>query len=97
MTGNKIFEVCNSSSDLNFGECIGYIKGAADGVELTDYASVVSKVIPRSQLCLPQTATAGQVKDVFMKYLTDHPEMRHIKANQLMMVALKTAFPCPGT
>ncbi len=40
--------------------------------------------------------TNGQVRDVVVKYLKDHPEERHFLASILAVKALSKAFPCKG-
>ena len=46
------------------------------------------------QFCLPSEATRGQVIDLVLAYLRDHPELRHYTAWSLTAAALSLAFPC---
>jgi len=63
----------------------GYVIGVADTYKALGASLVV---------CLPRNATEGQVGDVVLKYLDDHPEERHHKAATLALTALTLAFPC---
>ena len=44
--------------------------------------------------CIPNNVTQGQVLDVIVKFLEDHPQNRHQNATVLISVALRDAFPC---
>jgi hypothetical protein len=44
--------------------------------------------------CQPKGATRGQVGDVVSKFLSDHPEQRHLSAAGLVTSAIARAFPC---
>jgi hypothetical protein len=58
----------------------GYVLGAAD-------ASV-------GLACLPANVTQGQITDIVLKYLGDHPDRRHYRAASLVREALLESFPC---
>jgi hypothetical protein len=89
-TGNKLYEVCmkggyvpgdGAKSTVDFGDCIGYISGAADAGW-------------KSEWCPVQGVTRGQVMDIVIKYLRDNPDRRHISADVLVLHALGAAYPC---
>jgi hypothetical protein len=44
--------------------------------------------------CIPDETTNGQVKDVVVNSLRDHPESRHLPTAVLIEVSLEQAFPC---
>jgi Rap1a immunity proteins len=85
--GNALFERCKTyTSDratepFNDGVCAGYIVGATDALDRG------------SLLCLPDV-TKGQIIDVVILWLRDHPEKRHLGASSLIGAALKEKFPC---
>ena len=56
---------------------------------------VVVVLVAQAQQQAPPQAPEGQVGDVVIKYLTDHPEQRRHAAAALVFSALKGAFPCP--
>jgi Rap1a immunity proteins len=43
--------------------------------------------------CLPAGATAGQMADVVVKYVTENPEKRNFSASSMVSGALYTAWP----
>lgn len=70
------------------GVCLGYIMGVID-------MSKSSQVEPHLQYgasSTPYGATAGQLKSIVVKYLNEHPELRHYVAQDLVYLAIKLAF-----
>jgi hypothetical protein len=51
-------------------------------------------VSERPRVCLRDKVTAGQVRDVVLKYLSDYPQFRDMPATVLIGLALHEAFPC---
>ncbi|MBX4895915.1 Rap1a/Tai family immunity protein [Rhizobium bangladeshense] len=45
-------------------------------------------------ICMPENATAGQVADVFCKFLQDNPAQRADSGNILLSKALAGSFSC---
>lgn len=69
----------------DFGECLGYLRGFVDGALL------------KPGLCLPdEPLQAGQLQQIFMKFLRDHPEKLNRSTGSAVMLALYAAFPCPA-
>lgn len=59
-----------------------YVAGAAD------FAMGMHMV------CVPNRAQVGQLRDVVIKYLDEHPEHRHYSADSIVVTALREGFPC---
>jgi hypothetical protein len=88
ISGNKLLAMCQSTSDMDKMNCVGYVTGFADSA---------SKFAELGKTCYFQAekgVTQKQLVDVTVKYLNDHPEERHWLAVTPMMEAMKTAFPC---
>lgn len=91
--GNNVLEICSfESSGSNDGSdptyCMGYIAGVVDairGVPLPD---------DMPTHCLPPNVTLGQLRQVVVKYLEDHPEKLHYSGDAIILAALAEAFPC---
>jgi hypothetical protein len=86
--GNQLLDECNPASGYNSfasGMCIGYVTATVDTLSF----------IPGMGFCLPLASTKGQIRDVVLKYLQDHPADRHSVAASLVTVALWESFPCP--
>lgn len=80
--GNGLHDDCSSPrGSYDEAVCFGYSVGVAESLNGDDF-------------CIPKGAKAGQAQDVVTKYLRDHPETRHQPAIDLVVKALKAAFPC---
>ena len=94
ITGNDLYEDCQAKTtnpiyyQKRFG-CLGYINGVLDATIGPDNGLVGFK------FCPADTITRGQVRDVVIKWLSDHPQDRDIQASILVVIALREAWPCP--
>ena len=87
--GNTLLDLCRRDDNL----CIAYVVGATDG----QLSAVVGTGRTRPY-CIPMDSTSGQVKDVVVKFLNDHPEERHLLGSVLIAEALSQAWPsCPDS
>ena len=88
-TGNSLLETCSSVGKADELFCLGYIGGVADvdGLEGATFPE-------RQRSCVPDNVSNGQLMDVVVKYLKEHPEERHMLAAILIVEALTKAFPC---
>lgn len=48
-----------------------------------------------SKFCAPEHVRKGEIVDVVLKYLNDHPEQLHKSRIDVTVDALKASFPCP--
>jgi Ssp1 endopeptidase immunity protein Rap1a len=88
-TGNDLLDSCESKAEFKQAFCLGYINGA------TDLDGMDGSVFPeRRRSCVAENVSNGQVRDVVVKYLRDHPEERHLLAAILIVKAMSQAFPC---
>lgn len=89
-TGNELLSDCEGTDEFNRGWCtgriVGYTQGLNHGLDLGGSVGLY---------CLPEGVTLGQLRDVTVKFLNDHPERRHEKDTLLMLDAMSEAFPCP--
>jgi Rap1a immunity proteins len=84
--GNELLTEC-TAQDTTLQMCIAYIRGARDMLDALQLAG-------SGQRCIPQLATLGQVKDVVVRYLRQHPEERHYWRATLIIAAVREAW-CP--
>jgi hypothetical protein len=75
--GNQLHELCRS------GDAVYYVSGLVDGLILTNSAK---------NLCIPRSATTGQLKDVVCKYVRDNPQLRHQQAPALTYSSMRSSF-----
>lgn len=92
-SGNAFLKAC---TDKKHGEqmlCIGYIVGISQGLVNTQTFADKDKFSP---ICIPEKKVSmGQRKDIFIKYMKEHPEKRHWVGMSLFIMAMREAFPCP--
>jgi hypothetical protein len=89
MSGNDLFDACGSPQRALV--CFGYIEGIADAMQSTRNAG---GSLAGVRACLPEDATLGQLKDIVINFLRDHPETRHFTALSITAYAFSAAFPC---
>ena len=82
-SGNDLYAKCTAAEgSLERVYCIGIMAGLADAFETG------------GTTCLPKNASVGQVMDVVVIYLRDHPQSRHFTMASEAARALNSAFPC---
>ena len=64
-------------------QCQAYVTGVIDG------SSAVNKVL----YCWPEEATLGQAVDIVKKWLEENPALRTLTGGDVVVSALKEAFP----
>ena len=80
LSGNALLQECEPKPNPL---CQGIVAGYSDMLSLN------------GQICKPLSVTVGQVSDVVVKFLREHPANRHYSAASIARFALKNAFPCP--
>jgi Ssp1 endopeptidase immunity protein Rap1a len=90
LTGKDLYADCSKpQGSFSQGFCSGYISGVVDAVEHYQ----VSKAAEKS-VCVPKEVSIGQVKEIVVRYLTQHPDQRTTTASSLVWDALRNALPC---
>ena|ERR1700722_16275325 len=92
-SGNAIYDLCEHyKTDKLTGSlgpaCLMYISGVTQTLILNDDTKLMTAPCPAKGV------TEGQITDVVIKWLEDHPEKRNDAAPYLIMESLKEAFPC---
>lgn len=83
-SGNNLLSLC-TATDLS--QCAGYVEG------ILDAWTTLQEWEPAMQRCrIPHEITTGQVVDVVVRYLQQHPEVRHTSASSSAINALGQAF-----
>jgi hypothetical protein len=99
-TGNDLLDQCSADQkSVVFTQCLGYIRGAVDLIgTLQGSVGIDGKSFWKlAAVCLPNRATSGQITDVVIKYLKEHPEERTDKAGLIILRALVHAWGCPAS
>lgn len=85
INGNDLWRYLNETDYFSKGHSLGYITGVFDAYRGTHH-------------CPPANGgniTAGQVSDIVKKYLENHPQIRNLSADLLVLMALVQTWPCP--
>ncbi len=86
-TGNQMMGLCHSAEAFGQGLCVGFAMAVAGLASWLPYDAPAA--------CFMETVTLGQLRDIMVKYLDDHPEELHYSATSLAAKAFAKAFPCP--
>ncbi len=87
MSGNELKESCHSEGQYGRGACLGFTSAVAGIVD--------TETIYGWRACIPDGVTRGQLRDIMVKFLDDHPEKLHHSAASLAARAYEEVFPCP--
>ena len=90
MDGNKLYESCTASQgdpEWVYASiaCNNYIVGVVDGYIMGNES--------QKTLSMPEGVSGKQLQDITLKFLKEHPEMRHMSARLLIVIALLDTFP----
>jgi len=88
--GNGYLEACTTSEPVSRAVCTQYTLGM-EGMLLALQVGGFTKRLE----CVPDETTDRQRKDIFLKFLQDTPEVRHLPTPRLYLLAMQRAFPCP--
>lgn len=80
-TGNELFSKMNDESQARRMYALGFVLGVHDMLE-------------GDLVCAGDNVTAGQLRDIVKKFLTENPSMRNRPAVILSGIAMAQAFPC---
>jgi hypothetical protein len=100
--GNRLLSSCDTEDFREKAYCCGYIAGAMDSqVTFQESMKATVQVLkpdskPMPNLyCLPDGGLEmGQALRVVVKWLKDHPEKLHQRADALILNAFVDGFPC---
>lgn len=101
LTGNDLYRYCTAAStDHDYSSksvmCLAFIMGIHDGAETSGQllTYMAERTEPFRMMCVPANVEAGQLKDITVAYLRDHPADRNQGAGIVVMSALLEAYPC---
>jgi len=88
-SGSQLYGECkNEASPASYGFCYGYILATFDAMVEND------DELHGWIACLEENHSGKQVRDVVVKWLTDHPTRRYLSSSWIIARALSEAFPC---
>jgi hypothetical protein len=89
MTGNHLYLYCTGNMPAQYDTCVGYVMGVVD-VSNSLRTSGGHSSCPSN----PQGIMAMQIKDVVIRYLSNHPEQRDWPAAGLVGYSVQEAWGC---
>ena len=85
-SANNFQRLCQSDASLTT-YCMTYVLGTYHALRETSRASGV---------CLPKGVDTGQLFEVGLQYIRQHPELGHYAPAPLLIASWEQAFPCPN-
>ncbi len=86
--GNEILTYCDENATaITKGVCLGYIQGLWTSLDLM-------LAMNDTKMCIPKSATLGQVRDVTVSYIRRNPATRHEGSMILFARALAEVWSC---
>ncbi len=85
VNGTRLLKLCSASGPVA-EQCDIYLSGVADAMGQQPAASRVA--------CIPASVTGGQLRDVAVKAMHDHPEKLQLPAAEIATQAFATAYAC---
>jgi hypothetical protein len=83
VTGNYLLDTCEKTDKVSDAFCMGTILAYYDMLyEMEEYCGDGSQ------------RTGGQIRDIVVKFLREHPEHRDTRASGLSFIAITEAFNC---
>lgn len=104
MDGNDLLHKCHyffaddgsmpttNMERIDMGFCAGYLSGVTDRERM--WQGVEGRSSKGSHYCMPDEVNNGQVLRILKKWLDDHPNRLHERADLIIHIALRDAFPC---
>jgi hypothetical protein len=104
-SGNAFLRICSTvekeqrtvAETQHALECMFYIAGFVQGVEIGNTATKVQKQIQAPMpFCRPDNVENAQLVKIVLKYIRENPEDAHQPTMMVAMWAFQNAFPCPS-
>lgn len=86
MTGEELANACRSQSD----QCEAYLAGSLDSRE----SFLEWHYLIENMYCAKGGLAVHQARDIFLKYLQQHPQRLQERAPTLLFMALAEMLPC---
>jgi hypothetical protein len=105
-TGNELLAQCRSPEIAQARFCLGFVAGYAsgyntgvmEGIYLSNPRTTLGELTPKLHAlrpyCMPEEVTAGQMRDIVVKWLEENPKERHKEVWILIPMAVTSAYPC---
>jgi len=95
LDGNALYDLCQGlnpktgeASAVSLAMCVGYVHSFAD-INKTVLDTTGARVY-----CPSSGVIIQQNMEIFVMWLAQNPDKRHLPADRLLSIALSEAFPC---
>lgn len=88
LTAQSLSDRCNAGSAADTSYCYAYITGIHDSMRAYEVW------LNLKEFCPPVGVTQGELRRTVLGYLLAYPDNLHGQAASVVVVALKTAYPC---
>jgi hypothetical protein len=102
-TGNELTQFCHieNAFDRQAGSGAERMEDQLQDQACFGFLDAVASIVTREPVagwraCFPGGVTHGQLRDIILKFLDNHPEKLHLAAASLAAHAFAEAFPCPN-
>jgi hypothetical protein len=89
-TSSNLFNYCESELVVDQNSCRRYLSGISDAHD-TFYRL---EFLADKAFCIPDRATNEQLREIFIKYVNEHPQDLGRVASSMAINAFSIAFPC---
>lgn len=91
LTGTELAARCKESSTAGISYCYAFITGVNDTMQAYE------RWLSQKEFCPPPKVPQGELRQNFLAYLNAYPGNGQGQAASVVVVALKTSYPCrPG-
>ena len=97
-TGNELMELCDGTASdepkenmVALTACLGVLLGISEAISAI---KIFTDEGHEQYSCMPNGVTSNQLRQVFLKYMHQHPEDWHATAGGLVMAAYRASWPC---
>lgn len=90
-TGESLYRKCVAQDERQEFYCYGFISAVSDSI--VTYRSIGA----RQPVCITTEPTRRDMRNVVVAYLRDNPGKRSLAASDLVILALRRAYPCAGS
>jgi hypothetical protein len=89
-TSSNLFNFCESELVVDQNSCRRYLSGISDAHD----AFYRLEFLADKAFCIPDRETNERLREIFIKYVNEHPQDLELVASSMAINAFRQAFPC---
>lgn len=98
VSGQLLTTWCGKNDGLDREACYSYLRGASDAFNaIADVAAAqgATDLHPWPNQCVPARVSISALRDAYLEFAAEHPELMARQAASLLAEIFPQAFPCP--